>query len=289
MILKHYNPVFQAAEPFCLDLTADDSASPIATVTDLITKVFDLKRELENPIHGMSGLDPGDKGATYYRGERELFDRPLTPLVGRDGWTLERERNYLHRFRRRSYSHQNRVLSEWETIFLARHYLLPTRLLDWSGNPLVALYFACQSKDDDAPLDGCVWALVRQPHEAYDVNVFDRPPWSRYGKGSEFRFAIPGVKLIYPFYVAPRMTAQSCIFTIQDDPQKSLSQYEPATQDRENFDLFHLRRWRVPGKEKRSILGKLAILDISQRSLFPDVQGLGEGIAPLDEMLNRSR
>jgi hypothetical protein len=40
-------------------------------------------------------------------------------------------------------------------LFLAQHYGLPTRLLDWSENPLVAAYFAVQDLDDD----GCVWAL----------------------------------------------------------------------------------------------------------------------------------
>src|SRR6266404_9828581 len=38
---------------------------------------------------------------------------------------------------------------------LARHYGLPTRLMDWSASPLVALYFAAQNNAKD----GCLWAL----------------------------------------------------------------------------------------------------------------------------------
>ena len=41
-------------------------------------------------------------------------------------------------------------------LFLAQHYGVPTRLLDWTENPLVAAYFAVLDHPDD---DGCIWAL----------------------------------------------------------------------------------------------------------------------------------
>ena len=42
-------------------------------------------------------------------------------------------------------------------LFLAQHYGLPTRLLDWTENPLVALYFAVLEQEEAS--DGCIWAL----------------------------------------------------------------------------------------------------------------------------------
>src|SRR5262249_1698942 len=42
---------------------------------------------------------------------------------------------------------------------LARHFGLPTRLLDWSWSPLIALYFATQPVKDRQDSDGCLWAI----------------------------------------------------------------------------------------------------------------------------------
>jgi hypothetical protein len=83
---------------------------------------------------------------------------------------IELEFDILNRFRHRSIPFQQRPLTtDWEHLFFMQHYGVPTRLLDWSENLLVALYFAIlsaeENRDPDTGAftsDAAVWILNPQ-------------------------------------------------------------------------------------------------------------------------------
>ncbi len=275
---------FTTADPFY-------SGTIEQTLNDSLEAFLPLVRALKRDLDAGAGrlwrdVRHSHGFGIYFRGQNKISD-DLLPSAGRPGHTysVEQERNFLHRFRRRSYGHYGRILTDWETLFLARHHSLPCRLLDWSSNPLVGLFWACHGERCDDQ-DGAVWVLVRQPDERWDLNVFDTSLFN-YKYGGDFAFLVPGVKLIFPFNVSPRITAQACVFTYQDSPQTPLHAYDPASYTRENFDVFHVQKWRVPAECKRKLRIDLNDVGINIQSMYPDLQGLGEGI-PQIEALRRS-
>ena len=92
----------------------------------------------------------------------------------------------------------------------AQHYGVPTRLLDWSRNPLVALYFACR---DQKEKDGKVWLLhARNYDRAYPEKtaaITDKTRKEILDKLIQGEKCCNYPMLYTPFYVDPRMSAQS--------------------------------------------------------------------------------
>lgn len=224
----------------------------------------------------------------YFRGHGSPIP-VLVPSIGRPHHYLGRsvcfdaeiERRLLKQFRRHAYEHFGRLPSEWETLFLARHHGLPTRLLDWTTNPLVALYFAAFYESDDLVaaesdrpggktklgLDGTIWAIQRREGiEALDVFTDRRSP-----------LGVPGIRLIYPFNPTPRMTAQSGIFTLHGDPWTDTVEIAPRYPAGDR-DVARLVRWPVRSQDKMSIILELERLAINSRTLFPDLEGLAKGL-----------
>jgi hypothetical protein len=77
------------------------------------------------------------------------------------------------------------------------------------------------------------------------------------------------------------MTAQSCVFTIQENPWKALSDYESdcfASNNFRDLDIEKMEKWYVPKNKKLNLLYDLERMGVNQRALFPDLDGVAKGI-----------
>ncbi len=68
------------------------------------------------------------------------------------------EQSMFDEFSFRSPSFDNFARDDWDKLFLMQHYRAPTRLLDWSASPMVALFFAV-SNPQKPPADSAVWII----------------------------------------------------------------------------------------------------------------------------------
>lgn len=111
----------------------------------LVRSVSDFLNEIQDKPHGK----------WLYRGQID-FSWGLIPKLDRPYFLLKRgglsrskyETWLLSQFKRRSRPFLKVIpQNDWEWTALAQHHGLPTRMLDWTTNPLVALFFSIFSSD----------------------------------------------------------------------------------------------------------------------------------------------
>jgi hypothetical protein len=146
--------------------------------------------------------------------------------------------------------------SPLDLLVLAQHFGLETRLLDWTTNPLVALWFAC---DDRAKGDVFVYALEADAHLEEDP----------YGPEAA---TLRETKVFQPRFNNPRITAQQGWFTLHRYSYSKASYFVPLERMAKTRNSLH--EFRIPEKRRKEILSSLDRHGISARTLFPDLEGL---------------
>jgi hypothetical protein len=140
--------------------------------------------------------------------------------------------------------------NEWDWLCLAQHHGLPTRLLDWSYNPLSAIYFSVEA---DSSVDGKLFALDAPKQAPSDVRA-NSP------------FSIKKPEKLFPNIVSPRIRAQEGLFVV-------CSELETPLDERLRED-WSIERHRIPAEKKEILRYELFRLGVHASAMFPGVEGL---------------
>lgn len=197
----------------------------------------------------------------FFRGHSSI-DYKLIPSIGRfyrdgqDSGLLQFEKDIFEDFERKySLFTDVRPRNDMEFLFLAQHYGLPTRLLDWTFNPLIALYFACVSNPDK---DGAVYHCIT----LNPLYIFD--------PAKDNIFSFQHLTMLRPNLTDVRYKNQNGLFLLYPKPwQEDLS--------------FVQERFIIPARAKKSILTKLEKIGITRSFIMPSLDSLCTEILALHE------
>ena len=209
----------------------------------------------------------------------------LVRLAGEKADAHRLELALLRNFRKYARAEAPGADSIWDWLALGQHRGLPTRLLDWTYSPLVALHFVT---DDPAAFDrdGVVWCVdfvkanKRIPKrlqrmlrdEGSDTFTAEMLATFRSLRDFDALSRDPFVVFLEPPAVDRRILNQLALFSLMSDPAGIF----------DDWMLEHpelCRRVVVPARLKWEIRDKLDQANINERVLFPGLDGLSQWLA----------
>jgi hypothetical protein len=222
----------------------------------------------------------------WFRGESGT-DEPLTPKVA--NLSAEQELYLLQSFRRKAGGLGHTPHREGETdlwLFLAQHYGVKTRLLDWTEGALIALFFAVNRGNPNPRV------YMLNAHNlnnlAYNINL--PPPnfplsWTEANRQNiALAWAAPekrndmGLELPVAFpatYQDHRMIAQRSCFTVHG---KCLLSLDILLSNKTSDISDYLVTYRISPRASSKITKQLFYLGISAASIFPDLDNLSKDL-----------
>jgi hypothetical protein len=192
------------------------------------------------------------------------------------------EQHLLRNFRKYAQDRpETRFDSVWHWLALAQHHGLPTRLLDWTYSPLVALHFVTEHANTMKD-DGVVWCVdyvqakallpktLQAPLTRESCDVFTPELLASEVHSLEQLASLsnePSLLFLEPPALDARIVAQYALFSLLTKPDASMDDWV-----HQHSDLC--RRVVIPAAVKLEVRDKLDQANITERVLYPGLDGL---------------
>ena len=221
----------------------------------------------------------------------------LTPSLNRAcPQDLGLEKMILRSFQKYGYAELQNCASFWEIVAMGQQFGLPTRLLDWTYSPLVAAHFV--TEDASAyERDGVIWcvdmteinahlpAVLSKRLEAQKGVTFSRDILEEAAEDFDALQACsdrPFALFFEPASTVNRIANQYALFSVVSNPAVTLLDLPESE---------HFIRLIIDHRAKLEIRDKLDYINISERMIYPGLDGICKWIArryaPLGPIYNR--
>jgi hypothetical protein len=208
----------------------------------------------------------GPVKTVVFRGQRRSW--PLLPSISRGGeptLVLDSERKLFSKFKEAAPRCLHLIPeTDWDWLVVAQHHGLPTRLLDWTHDPLVALWFALENDAKRSDNEPEVWAL-----KPLSKDVIEDLEHSDPFRGTRTKVFGTGFRI-------PRVRAQEGCFVLFKHVEKSREGFVPLEKNRylcKRLERIHIARWAGP-----EVLAALEKRDYSRDGLYPDIDKVAKQV-----------
>jgi FRG domain len=238
-------------------------------------------RELEDAVQDPSWARHPDhaRPTLVFRGLARADYTNVSSLARLQGDYASLERHLLRNFRK--YAHRRAPGgTTWDWLALGQHHGLPTRLLDWTFSPLVALHFATASWPEE---DAVLWAVdcaaaheslpeaLREPLADEGSLVFTTGLLSQHAPEVQDLQALerdgPFALFFEPPTLDERIATQAAVLSVISDPTCTLETWLDSHEGA-------WRRWRISAALKAEVRRRLDQYQITERTLLGGLDGL---------------
>jgi len=191
-----------------------------------------------------------------FRGQKQNW--PLLPSVARATGLAKSEREMLDQFKKEAVPFLDRTnFTDWQWLALAQHNGMPTRLLDWTKNPLTALWFAIREPGGDQATPAIVWAYSYQFARIANSDADQHP------------FDINQSVIYFPEHLYQNIQAQDGLFTVHAKTSADeFANFEASK------DFEPLTKIEIPADDFWSMRYALYRIGNHDGSLFPGLSGI---------------
>ena len=216
-----------------------------------------------------------------YRGVSNKDFRLMPKFLRICGHDLTLENSVIRSFRKYGYADLQNSSSFWQIIATGQHFGLPTRLLDWSYSPLVAAHFATEDIYE-YDKDGAIFAIdLEEAHKTLPevlkkelddnrASSFTLSMLEKHANSFEELKALSD-KPFFLFYEPAasndRIANQYALFSVCSDASLLIN-------DLVDPEESTLKKIVIPKEVKWEIRDKLDYINISERLLYPGLDGI---------------